>query len=242
MISLIIPAYNEESLIGQTLDALHQAAKATGIEYEIIVVDDASTDRTAEIAQSRGAKVVSVSLRQIAAVRNAGARVAAGDTFLFVDADTIVSEQTLRAALDALRRGAVGGGSQVRLEGKLPLLGRLYFQVFLLVWRPLKLAAGCFIFARRAAFEAVGGFDERFFASEEIWLSKALKSQGKFVIVSPPVISSGRKARMYTTWQLLSWSIKLLAKGPPAWQKREGLELWYEGRRESPTPNEKAAK
>lgn len=233
MISFVIPAYNEEALLGRTLDSIFQAARAVGRPFEVIVVNDASNDRTAEIARERGAKVVDVELRQIAAVRNAGARQAQGDVLIFVDADTLMPEVTLRAALAALERGAVGGGSRVALGGEIPLAGRLYFNLFFLIWRPLNLAAGCFVYARRDVFEKVGGFDERYFASEEVWLSKALKQHGRFVVVRDPVVTCGRKVRMYTARQLFMISLRLLVLGPKSWQRREGLELWYDGQREA---------
>ena len=78
VISFIVPAYNEERLLGAALDALHAAARAAGEPYELIVVDDASTDRTATIAADHGAALVSVAHRQIAATRNSGARQATG--------------------------------------------------------------------------------------------------------------------------------------------------------------------
>src|SRR6185436_3965835 len=55
-------------------------------------------------------------------------------------------------------------------------------------------APGCFIFAERTAFERAGGFDERYFASEEIHLSRALKRLGPFVLLREPVVTSARKA------------------------------------------------
>lgn len=234
-LSVIIPAYNEEMLIGATLEALTEALNGTAdlhSKHEIIVVNDASTDRTAEIAKAHGAQVVNVHKRQIAAVRNAGAACATGDYFIFVDADTLISSATLRATLDVLRNGAVGGGCDVRMDGHLPLLGRIYLAVFMLIWRPLRYAAGCYVFCTRAAFNAVGGFDERFFASEEIWISKALKKQGQFTILREYVTTSGRKMRMYPRFRLFVIAIRLLWKGPRGWQQREGLELWYDGRRE----------
>ena len=82
MISFVVPAFNEETVLGRTLDSVHAAAAGSGHQYEVIVVDDASTDRTAEIARARGARVVAVAHRQIAAVRNAGARVATGDVII----------------------------------------------------------------------------------------------------------------------------------------------------------------
>jgi glycosyltransferase involved in cell wall biosynthesis len=233
MLSFIIPAYNEESLIAQAIQSIHSAVEVTRQRYEIIVVDDASTDRTAAVAQSNGARVMTVHMRHIAAVRNAGVRQARGDVLIFLDADTILPESTLLSALEALDQGAVGGGCHVMMDDHMSPLGRLYFQIFLLIWRPLKFAAGCFIFAKRNAFEAVGGFDEQFFASEEIWLSKALKQQGQFVILREPVVTSARKTRMYSHWQLFLITVRLLFLGPKAWQRREGLELWYDGRREA---------
>ena len=100
MISFIVPAYNEEALIGRTIDALNRAAQPLGEAYEIVVADDASSDGTADIAEAHGARVVRVERRQIAATRNAGAREAVGDKLIFVDADTLVSESVVRGALD----------------------------------------------------------------------------------------------------------------------------------------------
>src|SRR5688572_3831089 len=92
MITFIIPAHNEESFIGATLDSLHAAAVRINVSYEVIVVDDASTDSTAIIAASNGARVISVNHRKISASRNTGAKEATGTLLVFVDADTIVTE------------------------------------------------------------------------------------------------------------------------------------------------------
>ena len=79
MISFIIPAYNEESLIEETVSQLKESADLLKLDYEIIVVDDDSNDRTAQLANAADAKVVQVKNRQIAATRNAGAKAAMGD-------------------------------------------------------------------------------------------------------------------------------------------------------------------
>jgi len=234
MLSFIIPAYNEERELGGCLRSIHRAARAVGLPYEVIVVDDASTDRTADIAQEHEARVVRVEKRQIAAVRNAGAKTAIGDVFIFVDADTQISAATVRAALWAIKHGAVGGGASVRFDGVIPFGSRCYISLFMAIWWPLNLAAGCFVYATRRAFEAVGGFDERYFAGEEVWLSRALHAQGKFVVVRPAVVTSARKLRMYSGGQLFWLLFKCAAGGPKMVQQREGLELWYDGRREVP--------
>jgi glycosyltransferase involved in cell wall biosynthesis len=233
-ISFVIPAWNEEALIGGTLERLRDAADRLGEEYEVIVVDDASTDRTAEIARERGAEVVRVEKRQIAAVRNAGAAVARGRFLFFVDADTHVPAETLAAAWAELAAGAVGGGALLAFEGRIPWLFRVYILCFMAMWRPLRVATGCFLFARRDAFEAAGRWDERYFAGEELYLSRAMKRQGRFVIVRPAVISSGRKARLLRFRDLIRLLWRGIRHGPKILRQRAGLEVWYESRREAP--------
>src|SRR5689334_19794265 len=111
MISFIVPAHNEEVCLAHTLPAIHESARVAGQPYEVIVVDDASTDATAEIARENNARVVSVKHRQIAATRNAGARAARGERLFFVDADTIINPQVVASALGRMDKGAVGGGA-----------------------------------------------------------------------------------------------------------------------------------
>jgi glycosyltransferase involved in cell wall biosynthesis len=71
MVSFIIPAWNEERMLGQTLPVLEKAARALPMPHEMIVVDDGSTDRTGRVAREHGAVVLVVHLRQMAATRNA---------------------------------------------------------------------------------------------------------------------------------------------------------------------------
>src|SRR5690349_7930964 len=83
VLSFIVPAHNEQACLPRTLRAIHEAASDVGQPYEVIVVDDASTDATAGIARQNDAIVVSVNHRQIAATRNSGARAAKGDRLFF---------------------------------------------------------------------------------------------------------------------------------------------------------------
>ena len=234
MISFIVPAYNEEALIGRTLDALNRAAQSIGEPFEIVVADDASSDRTAAIAEARGARLTRVNLRQIAATRNAGAREAIGDKLVFVDADTVVSKEVVRTAIEAMNQGAAGGGSAVSFDGPLPRYAELVHPTLVRLFRATGLACGCFLFCTRRAFEAAGGFDEKLFASEEIAMSRALKRQGRFVVLRESVTTSGRKLRMYSGKQVLRLFAGLLLAGPKALRRRDGLEVWYGGAREDP--------
>jgi len=232
MISFIVPAYNEENLIARTLAALNEAAEEIGEAYEIVVADDASSDRTADLARASGARVVTVNRRQISATRNAGAREAAGDKLIFVDADTVVSTEVVRAAVEALKSGAVGGGSAVDFDGRLPRYAEVVHPVLVRTFRALGLACGCFVFCTRRAFDSVGGFDEELFASEEISMSRALKRLGRFIVLRESVTTSGRKLRMYSGKEVLRLFGGILLAGPNALKRRDGLEVWYGGRRE----------
>ena len=234
MISFVVPAYNEALLLGATLDALHLAALSLGDDYEIIVVDDASTDATALIAERHGVRVVSVAHRQIAATRNSGARAAQGELLVFVDADTIVNEAVVRAAIDALRGGAVGGGAAVAFEGVVPLYGRLLLPIMIRLFRATRWAAGCFVFCTRAAFDAVGGFDEAFYCAEELVLSRALKRQGRFVVLRHAVTTSGRKLRTHKIREILPLLVRLALGGSRVLKQRDGKDLWYAERRDDP--------
>lgn len=234
MISFIVPAYNEELLLGRTLDAIGAAAQATGEPFEMIVVDDASTDRTAAIAVEHGARVVPVHYRQISRTRNAGARAAAGDFLFFVDADTLVTPAAVAAALAALRGGAVGGGCTVQFDGKLPLYGRLLVWCLLPLYRLAGIAAGCFLFCTREAFERTGGFDERLLAAEELAFSRALARLGRVAILREHVITSGRKLRTWSALEVLGLFFRVLLRGRRAVESRHGLEIWYGERRKDP--------
>ena len=233
-VSFIVPAFNEERLLAATLGAIESAATALGEPFEVIVADDASTDGTASIARRHGARVVAVTHRQIAATRNAGARAALGRWLIFVDADTLVTRDVVHAAVAALRAGAAGGGCDLRFEGEVPRYARVLIAAAWPLYQALGLAAGCFIFCSREAFEATGGFDETLFAAEETVLSRALRRQGRFVLLREYVITSGRKLRSYSARELLGGLVRLAFGGRRAMGRRQGLEFWYGERRVDP--------
>ena len=234
LLSFIVPAFNEETVLGETLRSLDAAARRVGEPFEVIVVDDASTDDTAAIARTHDATVLCVELHRISAVRNAGARIARGELLVFVDADTLVPADTLTQMLASVQRGAIGGGARVSLdEHGLSRTARALAGFACALLYRLRIAGGCFIFARREAFDAVGGFDERYFASEEIHLARALKKRGRFAMLPAAVMSSGRKLRLFRGWPLVRQMLRLAWGGLPGLRRREGLEFWYDGRREA---------
>jgi glycosyltransferase involved in cell wall biosynthesis len=232
MISFIVPAYNEEHELSETLAAIHAAASGATQPYEIIVVDDASTDATPQIASGAGAKVVRIDCRQIAAARNAGAGASQGKYLFFVDADTRINRTHVTGAIAALESGCAGGSARVVMDGLIPTWGRILLLGFSSVYFGLNLGAGAFLFTIRRNFDIVGGFDEQYFAGEEVYFTLALKKLGRFKVLRNPVITSGRKLRMYPAKQFLPNFFGVIIAGPRGVRSRAKLRLWYDGKRE----------
>lgn len=237
MLSFIVPAHDEEASIEATVRAIATAATSAcaGAPHEIVVVDDASTDRTAQLAAAAGARVVPASVRQIAAARNAGARAARGEVFVFVDADTLIASDVVVGLVRVLAEGAVGGGAAVRFDEPTPRWVRLVLPFSIWLARRFRFTGGCFLFCSRTAFEAVGGFDETLYASEELSLCRALRQRGEFVILREAVLTSGRKLRTYTGWEILGAMLRIAFAGRAGVMDRSRLGIWYAPRRPDPT-------
>jgi glycosyltransferase involved in cell wall biosynthesis len=200
--------------------------------FEIIVCDNNSTDRTADVARSKGARVVFEPHNQISRARNAAARHAESDWLIFLDADTLMPAELLRCTIDTMATGAVcGGGTTVTFN--LEKIGRAA-SALIRFWNCLsrfaRLAAGSYIFCRREAWTETGGFNETVYAGEELFFSQKLKHWGKlhgldFCIPTIPVLTSARKLQWYSPWELL-WRTFSLA-WPGAMKRRENCTLWY---------------
>ncbi len=231
--SVVIPAYNEADYLPQTLRFLQQAMQTTALKGELIVVDNNSTDRTAAIARQHGARVVFEPINQISRARNAGARAAAGRYILFLDADTQISAQLLQSALASLQGGqCCAGGVTVAADMPLSPLAQKTLDCWNRASTGLGLAAGCFLFCLRAAFEDCGGFSEKVYASEEIWLSRRLAAWGRArgmrfrIITEYPITTSMRKLRWYSQTRLLIASLIILLC-PLVLRSRALCGLWY---------------
>lgn len=231
MISFVVPAYNEELELPSTIAAIRSAA--IGHDYEIIVVDDASIDQTSAIARDCGTRLISINRRQISAARNAGACVARGNILFFVDADTRINEQHVGGAIAAVESGCSGGSARVIVGGAIPMWSRFFLKVFCTIYFGLNLGAGAFLFTTRKNFDAVGGFDESLFIGEEVYFSLTLRKLGRFLVLSESVVTSGRKLRMYSAREILGNTLSVILRGPRATRSRDGLHIWYDGKRET---------
>jgi glycosyltransferase involved in cell wall biosynthesis len=178
--TLVIPAHNEEALLPRLLDTVEVARARYSFgpdAIEVIVADNASTDRTAEIAAARGCRVAPVAKRAISASRNGGAAAARSPILAFVDADTQIHPDTFNGIERALADDRiVGGATGLTLERwSLPLLAT--YAAFI----PLVLLTGMdagVVFCRRRDFVEIGGYNERLLVAEDVAFLWALKQLG----------------------------------------------------------------
>jgi len=240
LISVIIPAFNEERLLGESLRRVNAALAAFARRQwrtELIVCDNNSTDRTAEIARAAGATVVFEPVNQIGRARNRGAEAATGDWLIFIDADSHPSAELFDdvAAQIATDR-CLAGGCTIRLEDGYPV-GNLITGLWNATSRATRWVAGSFIFCETAAFRKLGGFNINLFASEEIELSKRLKQlahveRKKIAILHRhPITTSARKLHLYTAREHFSFLARTILAGGKTLTSREACHTWYDGRR-----------
>ncbi len=246
IISLIIPAYNEEAYLPALLESANRARMtfdAGTKAVELIVVDNASSDRTTEVAKTFGARVVREDRRIIAAVRNAGAKAARADILAFVDADSVVHPQIFNAIHKRYQRGGIiAGGSGVRLPRmSLPLI--LTYSVMLpYIWLT-GMDTGV-VFCRRDDFEAIGGYNESRLFAEDVEFLLALKRRGRrneeklCRLRQVKTEYSYRKFDQHGEWHYLRMLFRLLISVVfnPKGLNRFAMKYWYGDQRPPKTP------
>lgn len=239
-ISIVVPAFNEERLLGASLAQIKSAAdsfKKIGWETELIVCDNNSTDRTAEIARASGATVVFEPVNQIARARNSGAAAATGDWLFFVDADSQPSAELFADAAGAIQSGKyLAGGATVQMDET-----KFALHVVIALWnwtsRLKKWMSGAFIFVEAAAFRQIGGFSRELFATEELDLSNRLKqlarTTGRKIVIlhRHPIKTSARKLKLYTLREILNQFVRAIFCPRRTLTSREATFYWYDGRR-----------
>jgi glycosyltransferase involved in cell wall biosynthesis len=239
-LSVVVPAFNEERLLAGSLAAIRDAMRAfdeAGWATELIVCDNNSTDRTAEIAREAGAAVVFEPVNQIARARNAGAARASGDWLLFVDADSYPDRDLMNEVVQAIRSGrCLAGGATVALETDDALV-RWWIAGWNFLSRRVRLAAGSFVFCEAAAFRELGGFSRELYAAEEVdlflRLRRLARKRGREIVIlhRHPLRTSGRKAKLYTKREFFWFMLKTVLLGGRNLRSRASCYAWYDGRR-----------
>lgn len=244
--SVVIPTYNEEEYLPRLLDGIDLARARYESDMnavEVIVADNGSTDRTRDLARTRGCTVVVVEKRVIGAVRNGGARAALGEILAFVDADSQVHPDTFSEIDRVLGDGAViGGTSGARFERQ--SLGiRCTHALFVVVGvllgglgslRNLDFETGV-VFCRRAHFAELGGYREDRLFTEDVQFLLDLRELGRgrgYRIArgtKAPAIFSTRKFDRYGDWHYFTMPFRIV------WEALRGKDdlarrYWYPDR------------
>lgn len=181
-ISIVIPAYNEATLLPLCLESLEQQDYKG--EYEIIVADNGSTDRTARIAEAYDAKVVHENDKQGPVfARITGFKAASGDIIASTDADCILPPDWLTSLADGFKdakvAAIVGGLDFINVNTMAKRLARLLLPVVLAIYG--RSFSGANFAVRRNAFDDVGGFDPSYTTLEDYRLSQKLRQAGHYL-------------------------------------------------------------
>ena len=216
LLSVVIPAFNEERYLGETLASLKQARvlleRERGIQVELIVVDNNSDDSTADVARAQGATVITEPPHNVAKVRNTGAKTCHGDVIVFVDADTLVPDALLVRIADAMSDETCFGGAMDTEYRPTKLAVRIYLQFWRVIGTLTGMAQGATQFYRRDIFFALDGYDETLFMGEDVDLYWRLKKLAKrknahvALIEDIRVRPSTRRFDQWRLWRTLLWT------------------------------------
>jgi glycosyltransferase involved in cell wall biosynthesis len=210
MISVIVPAHNEEAYLGRTLEALQSQTYPL---HEILVIANGCSDGTARIARNRCDRLVVLSRKGISHARNVGAHAARGDILIFLDADTVLEPDALDIVAEQFTRDFSAG----TLKGK-PDSSRLAFR---LLYGLKNLMHICWlhkgsigvILCWKDYFEAAGGFDERLHVMENSEFIRKLERMGKYrCIWTTAATTSMRRYEKTGFWKTTGLWFKLWAQ------------------------------
>jgi glycosyltransferase involved in cell wall biosynthesis len=213
LISVIVPAYDEEGYLGQTLKSIQYAKefllKKDAVSTEIIVIDNDSTDSTSDVALSFGASVVKETKRNVARVRNAGASFAKGNVLVFIDADTIVPAELFCRINEVMASRSCFGGAVDTDYRAAKTLVKIYLQLWRILGKLAGMAQGATQFCRRDVFVSLTGYDESLYMGEDVdfhWrLKQFAKRQNGHVcfIADIQVVPSTRRFDQWSFWRTL---------------------------------------
>ncbi|MCP4647859.1 MAG: glycosyltransferase [bacterium] len=242
LLSLIIPAYNEQDYLPALLETVQLARQNYSKDesaLEIIVSNNNSTDRTAELARSMGCIVVHENRRTIAAARNAGAAAANGDILMFVDADSLIHPHAFSAIEQALSdERVIGGATGVRMSRLSIGIALSFLAILTMIW--LTGMDSGVVFCRRRDFLLTGGYDEKKLFAEDVDFLSNLKQLGRsrkqklIRLPSVKTVTSARKFDKHGDWHYfpILGRAMLGAVSSPARFTKFARRYWYDNQRE----------
>jgi len=229
ILSVVIPALNEEKLIAECIKHLKNQTLDKS-KYEIIVCDTHSIDNTYKIAKKHADKVVTCPKQGAGHSRNVGARAAKGKYLAFVDADTFVCPQWAEGVIEGLDKGVVATGPSEDIEKDSLKLSLFYKWWSIQSWIGIKIniptLPGYNTAVRKKTFDEVGGFVDKDMISEDIELGEKLKKKGKFIFVwKMRVKTSNRRVKEMGVIRYMLHGIEyMLFKKEIPWSKHRRAE------------------
>lgn len=235
--SVIIPAHNEEKYIGKCLEAINKAANVVSPErVQIIAVANRCTDSTAAIAEKYGAEVIVNDDKCISSIRNSGVRAAKGRIIVTIDADSVMSENSLKEIKEMLESGKyVGGGTRVKFERM--SVGIFFSAAYVaanlapaMIKNKAALSGGMF-WCYKKDFDALGGFEESLVSLEDLDFAARLNQLGKSrgqrygTLKKSYIVTSSRKFDEFGDWYLIK--NRRLTKRIFTGKDREAADSFY---------------
>lgn len=208
-LSVIVPAYNEANYIHEVLNSLK---KQTFRDFEIIVKDGGSSDRTVEMAKKHADKIISSKDISVSDARNQGAKYANGNILVFVDADTVLPPNMFQRIFDLMKNEKIVGVSCRKIPGNRNVLDRMIYEfvnlsTYLSTYLHIGGAHGNCLFIRKNIFKKIGGFNPQIQIAEEQELVRKAIKFGKFVFIldqcvveHPRRIQKWGRLKLHTTW------------------------------------------
>ncbi len=213
MISVIIPALNEQDNIGPCIDNISRQAG----KYEVIVADGGSSDATVTVSEAKKARVLRSPEKNIGYQNNLGAGSAKGDILLFLHADTRLPDKAFEKIEEFFNknRDAAGGSFNMVVRGD-----RFFYKVISIGGNAFCKITGIHfgdrgVFVKKEIFDQINGYNIMPIM-EDVDFSKRMKKKGKTKILKGPVVSSSRKFGREPFWRtlyLILWSLLAYTAG-----------------------------
>lgn len=184
-ISFVIPCFNEEVFIGSAIDSIIDNFDGKNISYEIIVVDNGSSDRSVIIARDRGARVVNSDAKTVSDVRNEGANLASGTIFVFLDADVRLASNWFEALLEyceGLVKYKFIVGSHCSVPDNIKGVFRAWYLAIEADIRDTHVGSGHMLIGKELFFQ-LGGFNSFLVSGEDYDLCRRAREVGAKLVV-----------------------------------------------------------
>ena len=202
-VSIVMPAYNEQQYIEKSLFSLLESEQRTKINYEVILVDNLSTDKTIQLAQQfkkgMNLKIVHEAKQGRGPARARGFKEAKGEIILSADSDTCFYKGWIETLVLAIKDEVVAVTTSCNIVDRSPLTNLVFnfSQPKLMFFYRLIFGhywlSGYSFGIRKSVYEQVGGFDTLLQAHEDLDLSFRVAKLGKIKFINKPVIFSGRR-------------------------------------------------